>query len=35
MSDAAITGSFKIWRKCAQRTERDAMGEGEEEVIIE
>jgi hypothetical protein len=21
MLDAAITGSFKIWRKCAQRTE--------------
>jgi hypothetical protein len=35
MSDAAITGSFKIWRKCAQRTEREAIGEGEEEGIIE
>jgi hypothetical protein len=35
MSDAAITGSFKIWRKCAQRTERDAIGDGEEEGIIE
>jgi hypothetical protein len=35
MSDAAITGSFKIWWKCAQRTEREAIGEGEEEVIIE
>jgi hypothetical protein len=35
MSDAAITGSFKIWRKCAQRTEREATGEGEEEGIIE
>jgi hypothetical protein len=35
MLDAAITGSFKIWRKYAQRTERDAIGEGEEEGIIE
>jgi hypothetical protein len=35
MSDAAITGSFKIWRKCAQRTERGPIGEGEEGVIIE
>jgi hypothetical protein len=35
MSDAAITGSFKIWRKCAQRTERGPIAEGEEEAIIE
>jgi hypothetical protein len=34
MSDAAMKGSFTIWRKGAQRTGREAIGEGEEEVII-
>jgi hypothetical protein len=35
MSDAGITGSFKIWRKCAQKTERGPIGEGEEEAPVE
>jgi hypothetical protein len=35
MSDAAITGSFKIWRQYAQKMKRGPTGEGEEEAVIQ
>jgi hypothetical protein len=34
MSDAAITGPFKIWRQYAQKMKRGPTGEGEEEAVL-
>jgi hypothetical protein len=35
ISDAAITGSFKIWRKCEQKMKRGSTAERDEEGVIE